>query len=202
MTAAEAVTDIQDAKALGIDAFALNLQSTTLPYATTAVQYLFDAAFNTGFKLFFSFDMTAFSSPSEIIPMLQQYGTNTTYFSANNDGRPFVSIFRGGGSSFSFGSANPNDGWQTQFKDVLQSNGLTINFVPNFDDASNYPTGFFDQFPVVDGVFSWETAWPSGSTTPTTVSDTVDVAAMAGAVAAKKTYMMRSASLEPTHIKN
>lgn len=183
MTADEAVTDVNDAKGLGIDAFALNVQSTE-GWATSAIQHMFDAARSAGFKLFFSFDMTAFKDPKDFLPLLQQYANHTAYYRHNN--RPFVSTFKGG--SATFGQQNANDGWDVAFR---KPSGVNPFFVPNFDDASNYPSGFFDSFLVVDGVFGWETAWPAEGAGKVNVSDTVDNAALEAARAANKVYMMR-----------
>lgn len=36
------------------------------------------------------------------------------------------------------------------------------------------PRDFFDAFPIVDGAFSWESAWPGAGSTAANVSDSVD----------------------------
>jgi glucan endo-1,3-alpha-glucosidase len=191
MTANEAVTDVQDAINAGFDAFALNVASTD-DWSTTAISYLFSAANNNAgsdFKLFFSFDMTRFSNPSQFLPLLEQYASNDSYLLQN--GQPFVSTFGGGASSYTFGQDNANDGWDVAFRQPLQSKGIDPFFVPNFDDWTGYPSGFFDAFSVVDGVFSWEAAWPEVNAGMVNESDSIDQAALQGAQAANKVYMMR-----------
>lgn len=66
--------------------------------------------------------------------------------------------------------------------------------MPDFDDASGYPDSFFDTFNVVDGGFSWESAWPYADGGFANVSDTVDSTMIDAAHAAGKFYMMREFS--------
>lgn len=90
MTPDQAVTDVTQAKAMGCDAFALNIISLDW-WSTASVQYLFDAAAAAGFKLFFSFDMLHFSSPSQFFPLLLLWYTHAAYYLHN--GLPFVSKY-------------------------------------------------------------------------------------------------------------
>lgn len=103
-----------------------------------------------------------------------------------------MSTFDGG--KLTFGSSNPNTGWQNSFKDAASSAGVDVFFVPDFDDASGYPNGFFDTFSVVDGAFSWESAWPYEDAGFANVSDTVDSSMIEAAHNAGKIYMMREFS--------
>lgn len=89
MTQAEAVTDVIQAKAMGFDAFALNVVSTE-QWSMAAIGFLFQAATTIGFHLFFSFDMTHFTSPSQFFPLLQQYISSPAYY--HYDNLPFVSM--------------------------------------------------------------------------------------------------------------
>lgn len=84
----QALTDVTEAKAMGCDAFALNILSLE-SWSTNAVQYLFDAASQIGLKMFFSFDMTRFSLPSQFFPLLLLWHANANYYQHN--GLPFVS---------------------------------------------------------------------------------------------------------------
>lgn len=190
MTDSEAVQDVSDAKAAGFDAFALNVPGTD-SWATNAIQLLFNAARSDGsFKLFFSFDMTHFNSPSQFLPLITQYANDSAYFQQN--GRPFLSTFNGG--TMTFGQSTPNDGWNTALLQPLQAQRITPFFVPDFDDWSGYPNGFFNAFPVVDGAFSWESAWPTVGQGKVNVSDSVDQTMIETAHAAGKVYMMRKSS--------
>lgn len=122
-------------------------------WSTEAVASLFTAASGTDFKLFFSFDMGHFTDPSQFLPILEQYACHGNYYLY--DSKPLVSTFDGG--QLTFGSSSPNAGWQSTFKDAA---GVDVFFVPDFNDATGYPDNFFDTFTVVDGAFSWESAWP------------------------------------------
>ncbi|KZF21197.1 glycoside hydrolase family 71 protein, partial [Xylona heveae TC161] len=189
-------TDIQQAKALGLDAFALNLQATSGDWLTSAVQSLFQAANQYNFKLFFSFDMDAFQDPSQFIPFFQQYVNNSAYY--HYQGKPFTSTFYGG--NLNFGESSPNAGWQIHYRDALLADGIDTYFVPSFCDNSNGPNNFFENYPVVDGVMGWDSAWVPSSAGKTSVSDSIDKQYIAGARAANKTYMMPISSVQFKHI--
>ncbi|RPD67031.1 glycoside hydrolase [Lentinus tigrinus ALCF2SS1-7] len=194
----EAVKDVQDAKAMGLDAFALNVQDVSSGWSTSAIQMLFDAAATNDFKLFFSFDMAVLDQPSTFLPLFRQYQSNPAYY--YHDNRPFVSTFDGGAKSF--GASSPNAGWQSQFKDALASSGINPFFVPDFDDygGATYDDAFFSNYPVVDGVFSWEAAWPQESEGIANVSSAKDQVAIQASHATGKVYMMPLSSLQFKHI--
>ncbi|TFK94672.1 glycoside hydrolase family 71 protein [Polyporus arcularius HHB13444] len=194
----EAVKDVQDAKAIGLDAFALNVQDASASWSTSAIQLLFDAAAANDFKLFFSFDMAVLDQPSTFLPLFKQYQNNPAYY--YHDNRPFVSTFDGGAKSF--GASSPNAGWQSQLKDALASSGINPFFVPDFDDygGATYDAAFFSNYPVVDGVLSWEAAWPEVNEGTANVSSAKDQVAIQAAHAAGKVYMMPLSSLQFKHI--
>ncbi|KAI0648825.1 glycoside hydrolase [Trametes meyenii] len=199
--ASEAVKDVQDAKHFGLDAFALNVQDATAEFATDAISKLFTAAEANDFKLFFSFHMTTLNDALTFIPLLLHYQKSSAYYL--HDGRPFVSTLDGG--NVAFGQSSPNEGWQTQFKDVLARSGVNPFFVPDFDDFNNqlggtYDTQFFQDFTVVDGVFSWESAWPEVAEGHVNVSSAKDQAGLTNAHAAGKVYMMPLSSFQFKHI--
>ncbi|KAI0654666.1 glycoside hydrolase [Cubamyces menziesii] len=194
----EAVKDVQDAKKMSIDAFALNVQDVSSSWATNAIQLLFDAAAANDFKLFFSFDMSVLDQPSTFLPLFKQYQGNSAYY--RHEGRPFLSTFDGGAKSF--GASSPNAGWQSQLKDALAADGINPFFVPDFDDygGATYDANFFNNYPVVDGVMSWESAWPEVSEGLVNVSSAKDQTALANAHAAGKVYMMPLSSVQFKHI--
>jgi len=179
---------------MGVDAFALNVEDATDSWATAAISQMFNTASGTSLKLFFSFDMTHFSDPSQFLSLIEQYHDNAAYYTYN--GLPVVSTFNGGASSFTFGEDSVNDGWNIKLKQALS---FDIFFMPDFDDAPNYPNSFFSTYTVVDGAFSWESAWPEISQGLTNVSDSVDQTMLSSARAASKAYMMRR-SLDHSHI--
>ena len=188
----EALQDVTDAQQMSLDAFALNVQQPSADWSNASISWLFEAANQKGFKLFFSFDMTTINSPSDFLPLFNQYVGNAAYYQHEN--RPFVSTFDGG--SKTFGASSPNAGWQQQFKDVLSAQGINPFFVPDFDDygGATYDSTFFSNYPVVDGVFSWESAWPQITEGLVNVSDSKDQAGLQAARAANKVYMMRTSA--------
>lgn len=182
MTQAEAVQDVNDAKAVGFDAFALNTHDITDSWALNALEYLFDAADQNGFKLFISFDMSWRTiTPSQIPSFLLNYISRPSYYTIA--GRPLVSTYDGGYID--------NSDWTSGFRQPLVSQGINPYFIPNFGDWSGWPNNFFSNYPVVDGAFSWESAWPAPGTAISNVSDSVDQSLLQQAQAASKVFMMR-----------
>lgn len=90
MEAHQARLDVEQAKAVGLDAFALNIISTEW-WSTDTLRWLFEAAREMDFKLFFSFDMNHFSHPSQFLPLLKQYHEHSAYFRYRE--LPFVSAW-------------------------------------------------------------------------------------------------------------
>lgn len=90
-------------------------------------------------------------------------------------------------SSYSGGSLGP-DVWRT-FKETNN-----VYLLPNLEGDADYftnPTGFFQKWgDAIDGVFTWETAWPDASDTPLNVTSEKDVTIKGAADAAGKSYMM------------
>ena len=149
MSAEQAIVDVQQAKAINIDAFALNVQNTVDPWAVDSIRFIFDAATNNDFKLFFSFDMAARSEVSYFLDTFVRYSTSPAYYRHNI--LPVISTFYG--ARLTFGSPTPNEGWQRQLKDALRARGIEVYFLPAFSDAPNGPTNFFSTYPV--GVVFW-----------------------------------------------
>lgn len=88
MEASQARQDVEQAKSMGLDAFALNIISTEW-WSTNTISWIFEAAQEFEFKLFFSFDMNHFSHPSQFIPLLKEYCFHNAYFLYRD--LPFVS---------------------------------------------------------------------------------------------------------------
>jgi glucan endo-1,3-alpha-glucosidase len=183
MTSDEAVIDVKDAMNAGFDGFALNTHtiSASDTWNINALNYLFAAASGTSFKLFISFDMSWGLDVTKLADFLAPYAKQDAYYKVN--GQAFVSTFTGGTIS--------NAQWDSGFIQPLTStHGIKPFFVPDFDDFSGYPNGVFSAYPILNGVFSWESAWPSPGTAPTNVTSQVDSAALQQAHAAGKAYMM------------
>lgn len=148
LTDAHCDQDIQDAQALGADAFALNLATDSTSWAIDAVTSLFNWANVHGFKLFFSFDMTGFSDPDQFTSFLQSWVTNPAYY--KYDGLPLVSTFNGGASNFNFGQDSVSDGWKVALEEVMSNAGEPIYFVPAFQDVT-ITSSFFSTYPSLNG---------------------------------------------------
>ncbi|KAK8157800.1 glycoside hydrolase [Phyllosticta citrichinensis] len=194
----QARSDVQQAKAVGFDAFALNVQNVVDSWSLDSIQWLFDAAFENDFRLFFSFDMAIVTNVTTFLPLFKQYQGNESYY--HHKDLPFVSTFDG--ATLNFGYESANAGWKEELKDALSIDGITPFFIPDFDDwgGSGYTSDFFSSYDVVDGVFSWETAWPTTDTESGNVSAVVDEGSQSAAHAANKPYMMPLSTLQFKHI--
>lgn len=164
----------------------MNVGAPTASWAQSCVKELFDAAEGTDFSLFFSFDMFQDSTLSDHITLFKQYQDHSNYMRAGSDNYPVVSSYGG--------YAAVND-WAS-FK---QSSNIYL--IPNLDDSaagggdsgSYYtdPSGQLSKFnSIVDGYFSWESAWPASTGGPTNVSSTGDANVLEFAHGANKAYMM------------
>ena len=94
MNATEAAIDVAQAKAMGFDAFALdviNYDPSSTSWSNEAIANLFAAAFAIGFHLFFSFDTLHFTDPSQFFYLLNQYTSHGAYYQWNS--KPFVSMY-------------------------------------------------------------------------------------------------------------
>ncbi|GME50427.1 putative glucan endo- -alpha-glucosidase agn1 protein [Neofusicoccum parvum] len=191
----QAHTDVREAKSVGFDAFVLNVQNVKDDWSLTALSWVFSAAEAADFKLLFSFDMDVLADPVDFLPLFVQYQAHPAYY--HYQGHPFVSTFQGGRKSFDL--PHPNEGWTLKFRAELQDRyGIIPFFVPDFDDhgGAAYDNDFFNRYPVVDGVFSWETAWPFDSDGRNDVSSAADEIGLQCAHHAGKVYMMPMSSLQ------
>ena len=174
--------------AMGLDAFAMNVGAPTQSFALSAVQQLFAAAAQTNgeFKLFFSFDLSADSTFSDHVSLWTQFNTESSYLLGGPNNYPVVSSFSG---------YDEFSSWQS-FKETYD-----VSLLPNLDgdfggagDTSEYytnPSGYLSEFvSIVDGFFSWESAWPPTSSTPVSISSTGDQTVLNWAHSVDKSYMM------------
>lgn len=181
--------DVDQAQALGIEAFAMNVGQPGEAWAQSAIRQLFDKADQTGFKLFFSLDFYQTGDVNSYTDIVSEFITRDSYLRAGPDNLPVV-------STFSVGGVGP-EGFQTWMDTNYDGK---VYFLPNADGSAGYedPETWFQTWGgVVDGVFGWETAWPSGGDTPANVSDAVDTAVMNAAHGAGKTYMARKSFFFP-----
>lgn len=144
------------------------------------MQQLFDYANDKPFKLFLSFDFYAAGDIAAHQEFFNLWRDQAAYLTYGPENLPVV-------SSYSGGSLGP-DVWRN-FK---QTNNVYL--LPNLESDADYynnPTAFFQTWgDAIDGVFTWETAWPEASETPVNVTSEKDVAIKEAADGAGKSYMM------------
>ncbi|RSH78984.1 uncharacterized protein EHS24_001910 [Apiotrichum porosum] len=149
--------DVTNAKAYGIDGFALNMGSDS--WQPDRISTAYAVAESAGsFKMFLSFDMTSMSCSSAsdattLVNLVKAYASSSAQATVN--GAVLVSTFSGESCTFGTGSLN---GWQTAFIDVLSAGGITVEFVP----AVFSSTSSFSSYTWMDGEFNWNSAWPMG----------------------------------------
>ncbi|KAJ5256682.1 hypothetical protein N7478_012786 [Penicillium angulare] len=129
--------DMQRAKSLGIDAFALNIGVD--PYTDQQLEFAYDAAANNGMKVFISFDFNWWNTgqASAIGQKIAQYATKPGQLMV--DDKVFVSSFSGDGLNVGA---------------LRAAAGRPIFFAPNFHPS--YGT----DISTVDGLLNWM-AWPN-----------------------------------------
>ncbi|KAK3386003.1 glycoside hydrolase [Podospora didyma] len=208
----QVLLDVTQAQQTGIDAFALNVQHPDAQWTLDSLALLFAAASQVAdFKLFFSMDMSVIPHPSAFVPLFQRYASHPVYY--RYAGRPFLSTFRGGATWY--GSMRPNTAWQAQMKTLLGlAAGSSGNmkeepfFVPDFEDwagkgtNSPYTADFFAQYPVVDGVMAWETAWPAPGSVNNVSSEHDAISLNAARAAGGKVFMMPVSTFQSKHLDN
>ncbi len=127
--------EIQQAQAAGIDGFALNCGSWNDAFYKhdTATIFQAAAALGTGFKLFFSADMTGLQF-SEVTAMMKSYANHPNYWQVTPAGppgtlpRPVLSTWGGEGGGFAAAKSN----WQNGTLNPLKAAGITPYFMPFF----------------------------------------------------------------------
>ncbi len=176
--------DIQDAQAAGIDGFQLNLGIWNDGIYRWNVQCIFQAAqaLNSGFKLFFSADMTGMSFP-EVTAMMTAYANNPYYWHIQQKvggavvSRPFLSTWGGEGGGYASAKAS----WNTQVFQPLRAAGINPYFVPSFftttPDGKQYvgnsPSAIATQISGLDSGFTDGTGYSGGLGSPTAPGTTV-----------------------------
>lgn len=180
---------------MGLDGFAINIGDPTGDWVATNLQNLFTYAassYSGKFCLFISMDFYALKNAGKKI---SDYSTHFNNYLGNDawckdagSGKPMVSTFSDGGLL------------NTDFTSWQSTLPKSIYFIPDFDGTQGYYSaadGWWSYWgDVVDGLFSWESAWPEiGSTTPQgDVSQ--DVTVMKGATSHSKGYMIAVSALQ------
>ena len=125
--------DIQEARAAGLDGFALNCGSWNSSMYKGDTASIFQAARavapDGSFKLFFSADMTGLTN-AEILAMMTAYSSHPNYWNVTKNGvsRPVLSTWGGEGGSHS----DTKNRWLTQVIAPLKAAGINPYFLPFF----------------------------------------------------------------------
>ncbi|CAI6335400.1 unnamed protein product [Periconia digitata] len=180
--------DISDAKALGIDAFALNINNIKDSWSVNTVDRLFKHADAKGFGLFFSFDMAKdagyFTAPDQFQDYLKNFLKRKSYYKYG--GKNLVSTF--GGEEVS----------ATQWIKFKENVGNSI-VVPGYYQSEQADGKVFEKNNGLDGIFNWN-SWPeAGSKTKVSAAGdkTFKSAATNG-----KLFMMGMSPLQFKHMDN
>jgi hypothetical protein len=123
---------MQRAKALGIDAFALNIGVD--PYTDQQLGYAYQSAANNGMKVFISFDFNWYSptsGASAVGSKIAQYANEPAQLKI--DGKVFASSFAGDGLDVAT---------------VRSTAGVPVFWAPNFHPGQS-------DFNQIDGALNW-----------------------------------------------
>ncbi|RMJ16036.1 hypothetical protein CDV36_004309 [Fusarium kuroshium] len=156
-TAQHRQQDIKDAKAMGLDGFSLNIAKPDRSFVRSTMNDMFDFAAGQDFGLHISMDLWAAGDKPDPkgIPdyksLFVDFFGHPAYERGAN-GFPMVTTFSSGGSD----NLTWED-WRDQF-------AQKVFVIPNLDAIPGYwefHPGFWEHWgQVVDGLFSWESAWP------------------------------------------
>jgi len=163
---AAAEEDIIMAQSMGITGFVLNAGAWSSSYqSAVANMFAAAAALNSGFKLFFSADMTGLTA-ANVVTMMEAYASNPYYFHYN--GRPVLSTFSGETETNST-YTTPVAWWTNEVLAPLQTAGINTFFVPGFQDVAPFPTqtsqSYWNQYvagqvadwnSIVQGLMTWQ----------------------------------------------
>ncbi|KAF4985434.1 hypothetical protein FGRMN_11209 [Fusarium graminum] len=173
ITEEHAHKDIDDAIAMGIDGFVLNVGYPKLEWVSKTLSHLYGYAdYRGGFKLALSLDLYATGAycyalkqkgdcngdcndcggPMEYNDILKAFLGRDSYFQYGPNNLPFITTFSTGGKTNKDIKA-----WKEAFADKMY-------FMPGIDDTP----GFWESHPawwdywedLIDGASVWESAWP------------------------------------------
>lgn len=158
--------DVDDAAAMGLDGFALNIGDPNGAETRALLGNIMDyaASNHPEFKMFISMDMWSPKNLSDFDDILRDFLGHDAYYKGS-DGYPFLSTYGSG----DFDENVWND-WRERWADK-------IYFVPDFADAMALQgsDGWWDKWGVlIAGLFSWESTWPALGQVSTLQSVAVD----------------------------
>ncbi|KAG8953476.1 hypothetical protein FRC04_002318 [Tulasnella sp. 424] len=143
------IDEIKMASAQGIDGFALNFGYDY--WQSSQMQSAYDAATasGTGFKMFFSLDMSVLRCDDDdtIRSYINKFKDHPAQLK-DASGNMWITTFDGG-----------NCKTDAQWNNVLRTNGVGIKFVPGFFNDETY-IKMKELYPSINGDFWWGPAWP------------------------------------------
>ncbi|KAJ4235468.1 hypothetical protein NW757_013509 [Fusarium falciforme] len=187
--------DIKDAKTIGIDGFSLNIGKPDRALVRATMNDMFDFAAGQDFGLHISMDLWAAGNPPDRKYMPDYKSLFVDFFGhpaydRGANGFPMVTTFSSGGTD----NLTWED-WRDQF-------AQQVFVIPNLDAIPGYwefHPGFWEHWgQVVDGLFSWESAWPlregKGGAFPGDIGP--DMPLIKGMKTYKKKYMIGLSPLQ------
>ncbi|RAK77969.1 uncharacterized protein BO72DRAFT_376165 [Aspergillus fijiensis CBS 313.89] len=155
--------DVDDAVAMGLDGFALNVQCPTDNWVGSLVEemshYIYNQNYN--FSIFISMDVYASGGPScgqgpeGYVSLCRNAMGFEAYYTVGD--KYMVSTYSSGGGTWS--------NWKA-FKDAVKGNDkYDVYWIPDLGDTEGYWTSdagwWYYWGNLTDGLFSWESAWPA-----------------------------------------
>lgn len=156
-TTAHRQQDIKDAKAIGLDGFSLNIGKPGPSFVRSTMNDMFDFAASNSFGLHASMDLWAAGDPPDPKSVGDYKSLFVDFFGhaayeVGANGFPMVTTFADGGTN--------NKTWEDWREQFAQQ----VYVIPNLDGIPGYwemHPGFWEHWGgVVDGLFTWESAWP------------------------------------------
>ncbi|OJD38735.1 glycoside hydrolase family 71 [Diplodia corticola] len=180
--------DVDDAVAMGLDGFALNIGDPSTQFTRDVFNNMFDYTRDNhpDFKLFISMDLWSQNDTLNFDGYFVDFLGHDAYYKGPN-GYPFVSTY--GNGNF---SKEKWQTWRNRFSDKLY-------FVPDFAGMigeGNQTAAWWDEWDgVIDGLFDWESAWPERGLS-NTQSIAADVVQVDSTASQNKTYMIGMSMLQ------
>ncbi|KAF9242611.1 glycoside hydrolase family 71 protein [Melanogaster broomeanus] len=150
-------SDVLLAYQSGIDGFALNVGRDSWQPQQVANAYEAAKQSGTGFKLFLSLPCGNANDAATLRNYITTYASHPNQFVYN--GRVFASTFSG--ETCKFGQGSVQSGWSSQFLGQLSGTDA-VHFVPSFFVD---PSSFQSYNGVINGMFNWNSGWPTQVTT-------------------------------------
>ncbi|EJD34565.1 hypothetical protein AURDEDRAFT_117617 [Auricularia subglabra TFB-10046 SS5] len=184
---ADITKDMQDAKAIGIEAFAMNIAA--MDYEVDKIKMAYPIAEQLGFQLLYSFDTSYDWQAGDIVSLVAATANSSATYKWN--GRPVISSFSPSGDP------RGEDFWGG-IKKALADQGVDAVLAPGlikFRDPAKTQE-FLDSFPSVEGFFNWW-SWPEDK--PGNLTTDTDLAYKAAVATRGGPYIM---AVSPWQFKN